>query len=229
MADSKYKVLFLDFYGTIAAGDAEVIHRVCQRLVRDLDLSFSPEDLTIAWGDRFFATAGACNHHAFRNLHQCESQSLIETIEPLRGRIDPTPYVDELTAYWCAPDLQPESRRFLADLSLPTCCVSNADTAHLNRAIDRHSLSFTKVLTSEDVRAYKPDPRIFEQALEAMGAQPDEVLHVGDSLHSDVAGAAKLGIDTAWICRDRRIYDIGRCEALHKICSLNDLQAILFP
>ncbi len=227
MDPSRYKALFLDFYGTVAGGDADTVEAVCARIVSDYELPMSAAELVQTWGERFFATIERSNHDRFRTLYECECDSLVETIEPLRGRIDPTPYVDELTAYWCAPELQPEAEEAIASVKVPICCVSNADTAHLHAAINRHGLKFTAVVSSEDARCYKPQPEIFQRALDILGLSPGEVLHVGDSLHSDVGGAANAGIAAVWICRERRIYDIGRPGENHKIMSLKDLAALL--
>lgn len=49
---------------------------------------------------------------------------------------------------------------------------------------------------SDEVGHYKPAPEIFEAALEMLGAQPGEALHVGDLRRTDVAGAAALGMRT---------------------------------
>ena len=49
---------------------------------------------------------------------------------------------------------------------------------------------------SDEVGRYKPAPQIFESALEMLGAQPEEALHVGDLRRTDVAGAAALGMGT---------------------------------
>jgi len=57
------------------------------------------------------------------------------------------------------------------------------------------------VVVSEEVGFRKPRPEIFRAALEALGTQPGETLHVGDNLDADVAGAAALGIPAAWITR----------------------------
>ena len=105
--------------------------------------------------------------------------------------------------------------------------MSNADTEDILAAIELHGLHFEQVITSQDVRCYKPAPRIFERALEVMGVAPDRAMHVGDSLHSDVGGAKPLGITTAWVCRDGRIYDAGSCEPHHKISSLLELRQLL--
>ncbi|WP_246999032.1 HAD family hydrolase [Halosolutus gelatinilyticus] len=45
----------------------------------------------------------------------------------------------------------------------------------------------------------KPDAAPFEHALSTLGAVPDRAIHVGDSLHADVAGANAVGLDSAWI------------------------------
>ena len=57
------------------------------------------------------------------------------------------------------------------------------------------------VLVSDAIGYRKPRPEIFTAALSALGTAPEETLHVGDSLRADVAGAAALGIRTAWITR----------------------------
>jgi FMN hydrolase / 5-amino-6-(5-phospho-D-ribitylamino)uracil phosphatase len=49
---------------------------------------------------------------------------------------------------------------------------------------------------SDEVGHYKPSPRIFEAALDSLGARPSAALHVGDLRRTDVAGATGLGITT---------------------------------
>lgn len=58
---------------------------------------------------------------------------------------------------------------------------------------------FETVTISDEVGAAKPDGRIFDVAFTQMG-QPakSDVLIIGDSLTSDMAGGANYGIDTCW-------------------------------
>jgi 2-haloacid dehalogenase/putative hydrolase of the HAD superfamily len=72
--------------------------------------------------------------------------------------------------------------------------VSNIDRADLDAALAHHELAgyFTHLVTSQDARAYKPRPEMFTTALGLLRLGPHEVIHVGDSLTSDVAGAAAL-------------------------------------
>lgn len=57
---------------------------------------------------------------------------------------------------------------------------------------------------SDEVGHYKPSPRIFEAALDALGAQPAEAVHVGDLRRTDVAGARGIGMRTV---RYRGLHD----------------------
>ena len=51
-----------------------------------------------------------------------------------------------------------------------------------------------------DVRSLgKPDPAIYQPALEQLDLPPDQVLAVGDSLRTDMAGAKAAGIDACWV------------------------------
>jgi putative hydrolase of the HAD superfamily len=58
------------------------------------------------------------------------------------------------------------------------------------------------VVTSAEVGAAKPAPALFEHALAVAGAAPAEVVHVGDSLDNDVAGARAAGIRPVLVARD---------------------------
>jgi putative hydrolase of the HAD superfamily len=49
---------------------------------------------------------------------------------------------------------------------------------------------------SSEVGMRKPHPAIFERALEALGAEPEQALFVGDRLYEDVRGAAEVGMTT---------------------------------
>ncbi len=50
------------------------------------------------------------------------------------------------------------------------------------------------VLCSAIERAEKPDPYLFERALELARVRPDEALHAGDDLEKDVLGARRAGL-----------------------------------
>lgn len=65
---------------------------------------------------------------------------------------------------------------------------------------------FDTLAVSARVGFEKPHPEIFRYALEHTHVQPDEVIHVGDHLDADVAGARGVGIEAVLIDRRGR-YD----------------------
>jgi len=60
------------------------------------------------------------------------------------------------------------------------------------------------VTISSLAQAAKPAPKIFQLALEKHAVDPDEAMHVGDSLRDDVEGAAKAGLHAVLLDREDR-------------------------
>jgi putative hydrolase of the HAD superfamily len=55
------------------------------------------------------------------------------------------------------------------------------------------------MLFSDEVGVRKPDPRIFRIAAEKLGVAPNEIIHVGDNLKSDVWGAKNAGFTAVYL------------------------------
>ncbi|MXY21814.1 MAG: HAD family hydrolase [Dehalococcoidia bacterium] len=65
------------------------------------------------------------------------------------------------------------------------------------------------IIVSEEAGYAKPDPRIFWDALDALGlAGPERVMFVGDNPVADIDGAKRFGMKAAWIRRGRE-YPVG--------------------
>jgi FMN phosphatase YigB (HAD superfamily) len=78
---------------------------------------------------------------------------------------------------------------------------SHGETARLILDEARFSAHLSSVVISDDVGFRKPRPEIFEEVARALELAPSEILHVGDSLEADVAGAAACGMQTVWLTR----------------------------
>ena len=84
---------------------------------------------------------------------------------------------------------------------MPVYVVSNIDTSDILEAIAYHGLKPAGVFTSEDAKSYKPRKELFELALKRTGLKANEVIHIGDSVSSDVKGASVVGIRALWLNR----------------------------
>jgi putative hydrolase of the HAD superfamily len=59
------------------------------------------------------------------------------------------------------------------------------------------------LVTSEEVGVQKPDPRIFQTALDRVGVSPSDAIMVGDAWATDVEGARRAGVRPVWLNRLR--------------------------
>ena len=88
--------------------------------------------------------------------------------------------------------------------------------------------SFFQVLVdSAEVGCTKPDPRIFQRALEALGVPASAATFVGDSLPRDMAGARGVGMRHIWLAGAEPSADGPCCRGDRRISSLRELEAIL--
>lgn len=82
--------------------------------------------------------------------------------------------------------------------------LSNVDRASFAGSNRRLGVTFTSVLTAQDIGSYKPSARNFE-ALDAererLGIPAGRLLHVAQSLYHDHVPAKAAGLPTVWINR----------------------------
>lgn len=82
--------------------------------------------------------------------------------------------------------------------------LSNVDRASFAGSSNRLGVTFTKVITAQDVGSYKPSPRNFEALTaeaERLRIPEGRLLHVAQSLFHDHVPAKAAGLPTVWINR----------------------------
>jgi 2-haloalkanoic acid dehalogenase type II len=192
------KAVLFDAYGTLVRDDGLML--VPGRIVADHGLSASVDEVFGAWIDGYW---DATQRAPFRTLRQIQRDIFASLLRGFDVGADPEPYVDLFFELTTRVELFPEVPAVFAALrGTRTAIVSNADREHL--AAWTFTLPVEFAVVSEDVGAYKPDPRVFRAALERLGLEPDEVLHVGDSDVDDVKGAKAAGLRVAWVNRRGR-------------------------
>ena len=98
-------------------------------------------------------------------------------------------------------EFYPDALEALARIArrVPVAAVSNGNADLRAIGIDHH---FALQLHAREHGAAKPDAGIFLAACERLGHAPGEVLHVGDHVDADVAGAIRAGLRGCWLHRD---------------------------
>jgi HAD superfamily hydrolase (TIGR01549 family) len=84
------------------------------------------------------------------------------------------------------------------------------------------------VVAATDIDAGKPDPAIFAHALGRLGLRPEDAWHIGDNLHSDVAGALNARLAAAvWFNHRGEQRQSDHPAPHHEIASLAELPGLL--
>lgn len=134
-------------------------------------------------------------YHAFRRTIECVGHA-DDTLAAELNALYLKHRFEDTELY---PDVIPALDALDSDLSIgllsngngyPECCGL------------QERLSF--FVFSQDVGVEKPDRRMFLAACEKAGCTPRELVHVGDSLETDVAGANRIGAISVWLNRNGR-------------------------
>lgn len=148
-------------------------------------------------------------------------------------------YFSDLFAYFANPAhwrAEPDAASTLASLKqqgLTVGIISNFDY-RLYAILDGLGLAryFDSITISSEAGFAKPSAKVFQAALGRHSLKPDESLHVGDSEHLDLAGAAGAGLSAALIDPGlgERISVSGRTGRIARLASVLDLlQELPFP
>ena len=194
------KAIFVDFYGTIVFEDGENVAKISDRIY-ETGKAESASQVGSYWWDVFKTLFENSYGESFRTQRDLETASLVDTIHHFGSSEDGVKLSNEMFEYWMKPPIFEESKLFFEECPVPIYVVSNIDRADILEAIEYHGLIPAGVFTSEDAMSYKPRKELFEYALKSTGLSADEVVHIGDSLSSDIKGAAAVGIDAIWINR----------------------------
>ena len=138
-------------------------------------------------------------------------------------------YLEQLSTH---PDLMsPEVLDVLRELSevATLAIVSNgAQKVQTRRLAESGVMNFMEdVFISEKMGCEKPNARIFDAALRALGVENREhVLMVGDSLSSDIQGGSNAGLDTCWY-NPNHTENPGKVIPTYEIASLEELYPLV--
>lgn len=197
------KTVFIDYMGTIVSEESRYVNEVIYRCHKQAHTE-SPSEVAAAWFRLHDSLLGKYCGRDFKPEHDIA----VETFERIMEEYGFTDSADELChgleMHWMYSPVFDDTKEFFEECPLPIYLVSNNDDKYLEEAVKRLEIHPAGIITSEKARYYKPDRRIFQEALKISGCAPEEVVHIGDSLESDVKGAMSAGITPWLVDRDGR-------------------------
>lgn len=109
--------------------------------------------------------------------------------------------------------------------------LSNVDRNSFYESNKKLGVEFDAVYTAEDIGSYKPNPNNFAHMINAVrssfGIEPDQILHVAQSMHHDLVEAKNQGLDIAWIDR-QNLSNGGEWGATAKVPKLVEPDFLFF-
>lgn len=205
---SKIKGVIFDYGGTLDTGGdhwSEVIWSAWQKAGVLVDKVVFRE--VYVYAERELArTLHILPHHNFNDLLDIKMQIELQRLTEL-GQFSPEeiePKAKEIASlcYASAKESVEKAKPVLEALSKrwPMVLVSNfygnIETVLKDFGIDGY---FKKIIESAVVGVRKPDPKIFELGVEALGLKPEEVIVFGDSYSKDIVPAEKAGCQVFWL------------------------------
>lgn len=195
------KAVFMDYYGTVVHENGPITMEVVKRIYRNSTAS-SPQEVFGFWWKSFKKKLDESNGEDFRTQHDVALDAFEETLEYFRSPEHAGELLARMEEHWCTTPPFEDALEFLERVKLPVYFVTNCDDRYVYASLEKNNIHPQGVITSEQAKYSKPREEIFLYALEKAGLNADEVIHIGDSLESDVRCPGRAGITGIWLNRE---------------------------
>jgi 2-haloacid dehalogenase len=194
----RFDVLTFDCYGTLIDWEAGLLTALRPPLAaHGIE---APDEALLEAFARHEAELEAGPYQPYRSI-------LGSVLRAMLGHQGSEPTEDEVAAFggsvaeWPAfPDSAAALARLHERFTLGV--ITNCDDDLFAGSERRLGVTFDQVVTAQQAKRYKPNPRGFELMFERVGLPPARILHVAQSLFHDHVPATRLGLSTVWV--DRR-------------------------
>jgi len=221
MKKTQYKVIFIDFHGTVVKpypSYGSIYSSVAKRFGITIDEYRADRSFKEVWNsighdkissDSFSLTTRDGLQEWWENLHSRvimrETRTDLKTAKKFSRAFHrnyfSNPHIFRLVRGGR------ETLKKLRDRGYVLVLLINADT-DVNIIIDSLDLRryFDDVIISTEVGMSKPDPKIITQKLKQLCVEPDKVLVVGDSYPHDIVAAKRAGCSSCIVNADKEKY-----------------------
>lgn len=194
----RFDVLTFDCYGTLIDWETGLLEAL--RPVLAAHGVGAADDAVLEAFARYEAAVEAGSYRPYREVLGAALRGVGEDLgfEPSEDEVER--FGGSVVDWPAFPDSAAALARLHTRFSLGV--ITNCDDDLFAASARRLGTTFDAVVTAQQARRYKPNPRPFELMFERLGLPPKRVLHVAQSLFHDHVPAKRLGLTTVWI--DRR-------------------------
>lgn len=190
------EAISFDFYGTIVDW-IPVWVSVTTKIVEQNKLSVDPKEFAIEWRRTQRQFIEAKEFTPYKDYIESALSFLCE-----KYRIQNREYHKLLFSRWKYMLPFPEVLETLKKLKsrFPLAVCSNSSRDFFDICASKLPIRFDHILLSDETKANKPHPKMYETAVRTLGVPKNLILHVASS-QMDVRGATRAGLSVCWINR----------------------------
>ena len=102
--------------------------------------------------------------------------------------------------------------------------LSNGTPVLLKRLVESNNIQsyFDNIISVEDVKIYKPDPKVYEMPIKKYNCKPENICFLSSNTW-DVSGGGVFGYNSVWVNRFNKIFDKLGYNPQYIINNLNQL------
>ena len=163
-----------------------------------------------------------------KNFWEVTEDSLDKTMEVFNIKKD---LKEELLSLYKILSPYPEVRGVLDDLkkkNYKLAILSNGTLDLLNELVESNKLNnlFDDLFSIEEVKIYKPDPRVYEIPIKKYKIKSEEITFLSANTW-DVSGGGNFGYNSIWVNRHNSVFDILDFQPENEISNLTQLLDIV--
>jgi 2-haloacid dehalogenase len=194
-----FDVLTFDCYGTLIDWEAGILAAI-RPILEAHGVDAGPDDGILEAFARHEAEIEAGPYRRYREVLGQVLTAMLEHFGEAPTAEEVATFGGSVAAWPAFPDSGAALARLQARFKLGV--ITNCDDDLFAASEARLGVAFDVVVTAQQAKRYKPNPRGFELAFERIGLPPARILHVAQSLFHDHVTAKRLGLRTVWV--DRR-------------------------
>ena len=121
-----------------------------------------------------------------------------------------------------------DTLNILKEKNYKLAILSNGTPSLLNELVKSNNLDniFDDVFSIEEVKAYKPDPKVYNIPIKKYQIQKNEVAYLSANTW-DVSAGGNYGFNPIWVNRNNNIFDNLDFKPINEIKNLKDINELL--
>jgi len=219
---SEIKAVFIDYTGTMVREDGDYTKLLIKFFMENSNITDPVKVVGDVWKlVKEYEEASYLDNFITENQIVEKIIAYYEANHELKGDFEALKKNWEKS--WIYAPLFDDVKDFFKQCPYPIYVITNDGTKYIEMSMEDKGLKPAGIISAEDVKAYKPHKEIFEEALRVSGCDASEVVHIGDSMFSDINGAKACNIKP--ILLDRK----GRpdCEGVDVATSLSKVLELI--